>query len=183
VTVLPAPLIPKYSYIRGVKVIISKMDQLDSAGALPGLKTINYLGNILAKAEAERNNSYDAVFLRKNKEITEFTTANFFCVRDGAFFTPRLEAGILPGITRSQVIKVLRRNKYTVSEKKLNVQEIPYMEEVFMTSSLRGILPVVQIDKNPVGNGKVGKLTREISRIYLEERQKSRVEFERALRV
>jgi branched-subunit amino acid aminotransferase/4-amino-4-deoxychorismate lyase len=57
------------------------------------------------------------------------------------------------------------------------------MEEVFMTSSLRGILPVVQIDKNPVGNGKVGKLTREISRIYLEERQKSRVEFERALRV
>ena len=177
VTVMPVGGISMSKYKQGVKVIESKIDQSKSAGLFPWVKTTNYLTNIFEKNRAEQKQFYDSLLLKSNKEITEFTTANFFAMADGNLITPGIESGSLPGITRSQVIKIANRMSCQVKERPIFSKEIPRMSEVFMTTSLRGVLPVIQIGQKLVGMGKVGKFTKEISRLYNTEKQRNREKY------
>jgi branched-chain amino acid aminotransferase len=94
-------------------------------------------------------------------------TSNFFYVRDGVLCTAG--RGVLIGVTRQTVITLAKREGVKFCIRALRVNEIPSISEAFITSSSRGIVPVVGIDARKVGDGGVGSVTRRLMQLYNEE--------------
>jgi branched-chain amino acid aminotransferase len=90
----------------------------------------------------------------------EGTTSNVFVVRGGALFTPPAEAGILLGITRAHVLDLARELGKRVLEAPLTPDDLASADEVFVSSSIREIVPVVRIDDRQIDNGRPGPVTR-----------------------
>lgn len=102
--------------------------------------------------------------LTHNGRILEGLTSNFFYVQGGVLGTAR--RGILPGVTRRLVLYLARRGGVPLRYRALPLAEIASIEEAFLTSSSRGVVPIVQIDGQPVGEGRVGEVTRKLSAAY-----------------
>ena len=96
--------------------------------------------------------------------IREGLSSNFFWVRGGTLFTAKW--GVLPGVTRAAVLRLARRAAIPTRYRALPVAEIPTIDEAFITSSSRGLVPVVRIDAHPVGDGTPGALTRRLMAAY-----------------
>jgi branched-chain amino acid aminotransferase len=123
-------------------------------------KTLNYLPGILAKAVATRAGVYDALFTDDRERVLETTTANVFAWKGEQLWTPKL--GVLPGVTRALVIELARSRGVRVRERSFSVLELTLADEVFVTSSLVEILPVVRVGEVRIGNGAPGPRTREL---------------------
>lgn len=113
----------------------------------PAAKTGNYLNNILALLEAQQMGADDALMLNADGEITEATTSNFWMVKDGTVLTPPPQVGILQGITRTFVLKILEQHKIPCVEKVLLPLDLEHAEEAFLSSSVRLLMPVRQINQ------------------------------------
>jgi branched-chain amino acid aminotransferase len=100
--------------------------------------------------------------------ITECTTSNVFFVQEGRIYTPSLECGILPGITRIMILKIARENGLLVEEGKWPLEALDKAEEIFLTGTLKKVMPVTQLDNRMVGGGKPGPVTQQIMRLYQE---------------
>ena len=105
------------------------------------IKISSYAGNIKALKLAKKNNAFDAVFLNKKKQITEATMRNIFFIKNNEIFTPPLSLGILPGTTRSLILKLCKEHAYDCSEKIVKFDSINHMDEAFLTSSTYGVIP------------------------------------------
>lgn len=118
------------------------------------LKTLNYLEPILARNEAQTRGYDEGIMLNTDGFITECSAANIFFVKDNTVVTPSVESGILPGITRNQVIKLCDKNNIKIIEKNISIDDAITADEVFQTNSLIGIQPISQINerKFSVGN-------------------------------
>jgi branched-chain amino acid aminotransferase len=182
ISLFPVSGMHKSLYNRGVKLAISSIRQTAAAGIDATVKTTNYLANILAKAEAETQNCFEAILLQNNNEIAELSTSSFFCVRKNTVITPPVATGILPGITRGEILKILSRTAIPYQEKSIFLKDIPDMTEVFLTSSIRGLVPVIKISGRKIGNGKVGPVFKELRALYLEICDKSRKRYFRILK-
>ncbi len=158
--------IPTEIYQRGVRVAISKINKAAASGLDPGIKSTNYLANIFAKAEGEKRGCYEAILLGPHGEIAELSTSSFFCVLDGVIFTPPIETGILPGITRQVLLHEIRRKKIPCREADIFPSDIPRMTEAFLSSSVRGLVPITRIEKQNIGDGKVGPVYQKLREIY-----------------
>ena len=101
--------------------------------------------------------------------INEGTSSNVFIIKEKNIITPNLSNDILGGITRSSLIKFCKVNNIEIKEQKISVYDIMDAQEVFLTSSTSFVLPVIDIDGRPVGNGTVGDRVKEIQRIYIEQ--------------
>lgn len=112
----------------------------------PAAKTGNYLNNILALLEARQQGAEDALMLNAQGEIAEATTSNFWLVADGVVQTPSLEAGILHGITRYFLLQILRDRQIPHQETTLKPADLWLADEAFLSSSVRLLMPVKQID-------------------------------------
>lgn len=119
-------------------------------------KTNNYLPNILAHESIEKG-AHEALFLNDDGEVTECTTSNIFCVRGDRLITPHLKANLLPGITRKKVLELAPSCGLTVEEGILNPLDLFSADEVFVTNSLMGIMPVREIQGRQPKNVKEGK--------------------------
>ena len=115
------------------------------AGKLLSLKTVNYLGNLQAKQAAVATGCDEALFIDSSGLILEGATSNVFVVKDGEVLTPPLDGRILPGIARSHVVKLLKNGR----ECALPVQLLAGADEVFVTNSLLGVMPVAAVDQQP----------------------------------
>jgi len=144
--------------------VVALVDRLRiSAKALdPGAKTGNYLNNLLALHEAEARGADDAVLLNDRGEVTEGTTSNVYVVAGGAVSTPPIEAGILKGTTRNRVLAICGERRIPAHERPLRTTDLLAADEVFLSSSVRGIIGVARIDGSPVGEGRPGPVTRSI---------------------
>jgi branched-subunit amino acid aminotransferase/4-amino-4-deoxychorismate lyase len=91
-------------------------------------------------------------------------TSNFFHIREGVLYTAQRD--ILLGVTRTMVIRAARGSGVEVRYSPLKLDQLPAVEEAFITSSSRGIVPVIQIDEVTVGQGRVGELTKQLSAAY-----------------
>jgi branched-chain amino acid aminotransferase len=139
----------------------------NSARALdPAAKTGNYLNNLLALAEAKRAGADDALMLNDSGEVTEASTSNVYVVADGVVRTPPLAAGILRGTTRTRILDLCRRHGIAAREESLAAEDLARAEEVFLSSSVRGVIPVTRVDGRPVGKGVPGPLTRRVHRLF-----------------
>jgi branched-chain amino acid aminotransferase len=129
----------------------------------PLIKLTHYVGAIVAhQTVVKQHNAEMPLFVTEgaSPEVLEGSTFNFFTVQNGEIVTPATDGRILTGITRAQVIKCARSIGLTVRE-----QSVPLSgawDEAFLTSSTRNVVPVVRIDSVPVGDGRVGPVTRRL---------------------
>jgi branched-chain amino acid aminotransferase len=126
----------------------------------------NYINSYLAGIDAAEDGYEEAVMLDQNGFVAEGTGENIFLVKDGAVFTPGPESDILLGITRASVIQVARDLGFTVVEKLLSVSELLTAEEAFFSGTYAEIAPIREISHYTVGNGKPGRVTREIMDVF-----------------
>lgn len=125
--------------------------------ALPTCKSLNALVNHLARRAAHRAGAVEGL-LHHGGHLTEGARSNLFAVRDGQLITPPSEE-VLSGITRDIILQVMRETDYPVVEAPMPV-DITLYGEFFISSTSMHVLPIVQIDGRPVGNGGVGPVTR-----------------------
>ena len=100
--------------------------------------------------------------------VTEGTRTNFFGVVNGVVRTHPSDTHILPGITRSVLRDLARELSIELDETPISVAEIPKLSELFLTGTTTDVMPVVKLDDKPVGNGRVGELTRRLQRVLAE---------------
>jgi len=105
------------------------------------IKISSYAGNIKALKLAKKKRAFDAVFINKQKQITEATMRNIFFIKNNEIFTPPLSLGILPGTTRSLILKLCKEHTYDCSEKIIKFDDVNHMDEAFLTSSTYGVIP------------------------------------------
>ncbi len=155
---------------RGLRVVSLQGFGPPPVPALQGLKTLSFLLPRMALREALRQGGQEALRLDAQGRVREAATANVFVVRDGTLWTPPLDGGVLPGVTRTWVLGRARRWGLRVRERALSIDAVQGAEEVFLTSAVRGMAPVVCIDGEPVGSGRPGPLTRRLRRSWLRTR-------------
>lgn len=160
VSFTPAVEYPKKFYQRGVKVITVRGQRY-----LPQAKYLNYTLAVLAMREAKDKGAIEAVYVDKKGRITEATRANFFAVVGKRLVTPK--NGVLFGITRKVVLELASKLKISTVEKDIFISQIKDFDEAFITSSTKGIMPVVQIDDKKISNGKVGEVTKKLMRGFI----------------
>jgi branched-chain amino acid aminotransferase len=138
-----------------------------SGGAVPaGAKSGNYLVNLMALGRARRRGGHEAVLLDAHNRVSEGASSNVF-VRAGELLrTPPLTVGILEGITRRKVIELARELGFEIEEAELYPDDLFLANEVFLTSTLREVMPVTTVDDHPVGDGRPGEVAMELRRQY-----------------
>ncbi|MCA9679435.1 MAG: aminotransferase class IV [Kofleriaceae bacterium] len=146
---LPAPAL----YVDGSSLRLVSVKR-NSPGALdPAIKSGNYLNNILGLAEARRAGAAEAVMCDDQGRVCEGSSSNVWCVRGGVVATPPLHVGLLPGITRWRLLQLARADGVAVEEVELYPADLHAADELFITSSIRGVLPISRLDDRslPVG--------------------------------
>ena len=126
----------------------------------------NYINSYLAGIDAAEDGYDEAILLDQNGFVAEGTGENIFLVRDGTVYTPGPESDILLGVTRASVITVARDLGFPVVEKLLSVSELLTAEEAFFSGTYAEIAPVREISHYVVGDGKPGRVTRDIMDVF-----------------
>jgi branched-chain amino acid aminotransferase len=147
---------------KGVTAMISwvKRDPVDATSH--EIKSLNYLNSILAKIEANVAGVDEAICLDKNGFVCEGVAENIFIVKDGKLYTPPSCTGALPGITAESVQKLARKLGYDVVEENITPYELFNADEAFFTGTAAEIVPVREINKRSIDNGKPGPITRRL---------------------
>lgn len=166
VYVTDAKIYPKEYYENGVQIALVSIKRNPKEALNPGIKTGNYLNNVLAIMEARKLGAKDALMLSPFGFLTECTTSNFFFVQGGRVFTPSLDCGILSGITREVVIQLAGENGILVEEGAWPAEALEKAEECFLTGTLKRVMPVTQLDGKMIGDGKPGPITLKIMRLF-----------------
>ena len=106
----------------------------------PAIKSMNYIGNMKAKKDANNSNAFEPVFYNKNRIITECAIRNIFFIKSNIIYTPSLDLGVLPGVMRDTVFNIILSEKFKINESHISFDEINDFDEAFITSSGIGIL-------------------------------------------
>jgi branched-chain amino acid aminotransferase len=165
-------LYPDEFYTDGLKIVTVSTVRNHPAALSPGIKSLNYLNNILAKMEGKQAGCIEALMLNHKGEVAECTGDNIFLVRQGELFTPPREAGILDGITRQAVCELASESGIPVHQIPLTCDDVFAADECFLTGTAAEVIPVIEVDSRPIGDGKPGPVTRDlIERFYALTRQ------------
>ncbi|MCL5257030.1 MAG: aminotransferase class IV [Chloroflexi bacterium] len=149
----------------GIRMVTSSIRRNDTS-PLSRIKSLNYLDNVLARAEARRHGVEDALLLNTKGLVACGTASNIFVVVKGAIMTPPMRAGVLPGITRSYILELASRLGIACEEAEICPEVFRDATEVFLTNSLTGVLPVIEIDNMAVGRGRPGEITHLLAKSY-----------------
>ncbi len=122
----------------------------------PRVKSLNYLNNAMAKLEARRQGADEALILNTGGTIAEASVANVFVLRGRALATPPPTDGALDGVTRRSVIEIAPGLGYSASERSLSRVDLLGADEVFLTGTGAGIVPVRSLDGQTIGAGEPG---------------------------
>lgn len=167
--VLAAPLsLPRQGvYQTGTSaatLVLARSTESPARFGLGGVKALGYTLNVAALRHARSRGFDDALLISSDGALLEATSANVFVVEAGSIFTPSLDAGILPGITRALILADASSAGFTIEERRLSTSDLWTGDEVFLTSSVRELVPVVRIDEHTVGEGSPGPITRALHR-------------------
>jgi len=162
------PQIPSERYEKGISVALVSIKRNSRESLNPAVKTGNYLNNVLARIEASRMGAEDAIMVNSMGQLTEGTTSNLFFVKEGRLLTPIKECGILSGITREKIIQLANKNSINFEEGKWTSEELFKAEEIFLSGTVKKIIPVTVLDGRPVGEGIPGPIFQKLMRLYSE---------------
>jgi D-alanine transaminase len=146
---------------QGVRVITTP----DRRWHYCNVKSVNLLGNAMAKKQAQRARADEALLLADGF-VREGASSSFFAVRNGALITHPLDEHILPGVVRDRVIGLALAAKIRVDERPLREAELFDLDEAFLTSTTQGVMPVTAIDGRVLGNSRRGAVTGELQRLF-----------------
>jgi len=152
------PLSPE-SYREGVPVIIPLVRQTGRENLDPALKSISRIHLVLARIEAAEWGAHEALLLGSGGEVREGAASNVFLVKGGTLRTPSLDCGVLEGITREVILEIARASGIPCREERVEREELDSADEVFLTNTSWGALPVTRLDGRVVGSGRPGPVT------------------------
>lgn len=165
VTVSDPPVFPNGTYDAGLTAHVASGRRNEHA-MTAGLKTLAYTDSVLALIEARRAGADEAIFLDTEGHCSEATASNVFIWTGGILVTPPLGCGALPGSTRAAVLDLARDLGLPTAERAFDVDELAAADEAFLTSSLRGLAPLVRIGPRGLGRGTPGALTGRLRAAY-----------------
>ena len=155
-------LYPAEYYEKGLELITASTIRNHPAALSPRVKSLNYLNNIMAKVEGLQAGCVEALMLNHKGELAECTGDNIFLVRQGRLQTPPIDAGILEGITRNAVIELAQQMGMACDQIPLTRHDVFIADECFLTGTAAEVIPVVKLDKRPIGGGAVGPITQQL---------------------
>jgi branched-chain amino acid aminotransferase len=147
---------------------ITASERRNEQSALSRVKSANYLQSVLARIEADRNGAQEAILLNARGYVAEASTSNVFAVAGGSLATPSVDSGALPGITRAAVIELAAEARLPVTERLVTPEELLDADEAFLTNSLMEIMPLTELDGQPIGSGRPGPVTQQLAEAYRE---------------
>jgi branched-chain amino acid aminotransferase len=153
-------------YQHGARAMTVRVPWLSAAGPLAGVKSLNYLPHVQWTTMARTHGFDEALIVALHDVVLEGASSNVFVVCEGVLLTPPVSLGILPGITRHFVLQCARELGIPIQETNITLQDLLGSQEVFVTSSVRELVSVVQIDNTTIGNGLPQTITRQLHRAY-----------------
>jgi len=135
-------------YNTGVLLSARKEIEVYSSNWLLNHKTCSYMNKLLIKKDQGLKGYFDAVLVNEKGNVTECCVSNIFCVQDSILYTPPITAGILPGIMRDVVFKLTAGSNMKIKEMDFTFDFLVGCQEVFLTNSLMGIMPVQRIEEH-----------------------------------
>jgi branched-chain amino acid aminotransferase len=147
---------------KGMRALIVwvKRDPVDATSH--EVKSLNYMNSILAKIEANNAGYDEAICLDKNGHISEAVAENVFILKKGRILTPPTSTGALVGITRDAVMKLAQKLGYTAVECNITPTDLFTAEEAFFTGTAAEVIPIVEVNKRVISDGKPGPITRRL---------------------
>ena len=161
-------LYPAESYEKGLKVVTCSTRRIAHGALSPMVKSLNYLNNIMAKIEASHAGAGEGLMLNEQGLVAECTGDNIFLVSGGRITTPPISSGALAGVTRAVAIGIASELGIEVSEPQTTRYDIYTADECFLTGTAAEIIPAVELDSRPIGNGKPGPMTQRFIARYRE---------------
>ncbi len=162
-------LYPEEYYDKGLTLVTSSIRQKGLDQVTPGVKSLNYLANILARAEATAAGAQEAILLNATGHVSECSGDNIFFIKDGKIFTPPTSAGILAGVTRSVVMELAQEKLgIKVIERNFPRYDLYAADEVFLTGTGAEVIAGVKIDGRVIGKGVAGPMTRQLIKHFRE---------------
>ncbi len=162
-------LYPEECYTEGLKIVTVPTRRTNAAALNPGVKSLNYLNNIMAKVEAAQAGALEGIMLNDQGNVAECTGDNLFIVHKGVIFTPHASNGALRGITRQAVIDIANSQGLEVKEVNLTRYEIWNADECFLTGTAAELIPVVGLDSRSIGDGTPGPITQKLHAAFHQE--------------
>jgi branched-chain amino acid aminotransferase len=152
----------------GLKACLSPWRRIDDTMAPARAKvTGTYVNSALAKSEAQLGGFDEAILLSSDGHVAEGSADNIFVIRDGTLYTPDPSQNILEGVTRKSVITLAKDDfGIPVIERAIDRSELYCADEVFVTGTAAGLMPVISIDYRAVGDGEIGPMTRKLTAAY-----------------
>ena len=152
-------LYPKEKYEKGLSLVTTAIKRNLPDALPPQVKSLNYLGNILAKLDANREGAAEAIFLNHMGYVAEATADNIFIVSEGVLITPPVTDGALPGITREAVLELASKMAIPNKEDHVTLTDLFNADECFLTGTAARVVPVSAINARTIGEGKPGEIT------------------------
>lgn len=155
---------------KGLEIVLVETIKIDPRSPLASHKTLNYIPGIMALGEVREKGGDEGIYLNYDGNVVEGVTSNIFIVKESSLKTPPLSSGLLPGITRDTVIKCAGICNITVEEIDITKEDLLNADEIFITSSVRELVPVIKFEGRQFN---IGSLTKEILLTYKEFVKKS----------
>ena len=124
-----------------VKVVFYPEEKYPIIRFNPAIKSLNYIGNMLAKKNAEKEGAFEPVFFNRDGYVTECAIRNIFFIQDKTLMTPGIDLGVLPGVMRETIMEIALELDLIVSDKIISFNSINDMDEAFISSTGIGLLP------------------------------------------
>ena len=154
--------------LNGIKVKVTDFPKRCEKSMLHKAKASgNYLYSMLALKDALNSGFDEALILDVDDNVNEGSGENFFMVANNTIHTPK-DATVLNGITRQTVMKIARDLNYNVEETNISVADVKSSDEAFFTGTAAEVTPIIQVDNVKINDGKPGKITKKIQKIYFD---------------
>lgn len=153
-------------YNEGVRAVFVKTLRNLAGAAMPDVKSLNFLNNILAKREVIEAGADEGFMTNYRGEVAEGTVSNVFIVQNGCIKTPSLGTGLLGGITRQKILEIAAGTGIPAEEKLLYKKDFYEADEIFYTNSGSEVVPVTNLDGQAIGAGAPGEITLKLLKEY-----------------
>ncbi len=148
----------------GIHLVVSRQQRIPPASIDPTIKNYHWLDMVSGLFEAYDRGAETAVLVDAEGNIVEGPGFNIFAVKDDILLTP--STGVLEGITRRTVIELANENGFTVKRGNLTIDHAYQADEIFITSTAGGVMPVYKVDDQLIANGQFGAVTLKLQRLY-----------------
>lgn len=155
-------LYPAEYYEKGLPLVTCAVRRTTPGSLSPQVKSLNYLNNVMAKAEAIAGGAMEGLMLNEQGYVAECTGDNIFIVKKGTVYTPPISDGALDGVTRQVIFDLCEAAGIPIFEKTMTRYDIYTCDECFLTGTAAEVIPVIDLDKRELSGGKPGEISKRL---------------------